>query len=181
MGFGRSLVFLVRQGDSFHDNEHASRLQLAPNQARHRTRPSVLRAMIFRDSRVHSCARPAPTGRVGALIRSAIITFMKERFDDDKYYDGDQDFGPVSITNFVKVMKSYSYERYTRRFRTMADRNRLARTQRPKLNGTDYTTQMDYLWETTARVGEAHLLSDPKAQKIASRLLILGLFDTDVA
>lgn len=106
---------------------------------------------------------------------------MKERFDDDKYYDGEQDFGAVVITNFVKVMKSYSYERYTRRFRTMADRHRLARTQRPKLDATEYTTQMEYLWETIARVGEAHLLSDPKAQKIASRLLIGGLFDTDVA
>ncbi len=105
---------------------------------------------------------------------------MNEHFDDDKYYDEEQDFGPVAITNFVKVLKSYSYERYTRRFRTMADHHRLAQSQRPKLNATEYTTQMDYLWETISRVGEAHLLGDPKIQKIASRLLISGLFDTDV-
>jgi hypothetical protein len=40
---------------------------------------------------------------------------------------------------------------------------------------------MDYLWETIARVGEAHLLDDPKAQQIASRLLVLRLFDTNEA
>lgn len=105
---------------------------------------------------------------------------MKETFDDGKYYGRDQDFGVVAIRNFVKVLKSYSYERYTLRFRTMADHHRLARTQRPKLNAAEYTSQMNYLWETIARVGEAHLLDDLKTQRIASRLLISGLLDTDL-
>jgi hypothetical protein len=113
-------------------------------------------------------------------LRKLSIT-MKEPFDDDKYYSDEQDFAGVAVTNFVKVLKSYSYERYNRRFKAMADHHRLTPAQRPKLNAAEYAVQLDYLWKTIARVGEAHLLADPKAQKFASRLLVSGLFDTDVA
>ena len=105
---------------------------------------------------------------------------MKERFDDEKYYCEEQDFGGVAITNFVKVLRTYSYERYARRFRIMADGHRLAQSQRPKLNADEYTAQMDQLWGAIARVGEARLLDDPKAQNIARRLLVTGLFDKDL-
>ena len=104
---------------------------------------------------------------------------MKERFDDEKYYGEEQDFNGAAITNFIKVLKGCSYERYVKRFRVMAEHHRLAKSQRPKLNPDEYKTQIDELWGTIARVGEAQLLDDPKAEMIARRLLVLELFEED--
>ena len=105
---------------------------------------------------------------------------MKERFDDEKYYGEEQDFSGVAITNFTKVLKSYSYERYVKRFRAMAEHHRLAKSQRPKLNPDEYKGQIDQLWSTIARGGEAQLLDDPKAQMTARRLLVLELFEEEL-
>ncbi len=105
---------------------------------------------------------------------------MKERFDDEKYYCEEQDFGGVEIRNFIKVLRNYSYERYLRRFRAMAEHHRLAQSQRPKLTAAEYSTRIDQLWGAIARVGEARLLDDPKAQRTARRLLVLGLFYEDL-
>ena len=105
---------------------------------------------------------------------------MKQRFDDEKYYSEEQDFGGVVIRNFIKVLKNYSYERYVKRFRVMAEHHRLAQSQRPKLTSEEYMAQMQQLWGAVARVGEARLLDDPKANKTARRLLVLGLFDEDL-
>lgn len=105
---------------------------------------------------------------------------MKEPFDDEKYYDEEQDFGEVVIRDFAKILRSYSYERYVRRFRGMAESHRLAREQRPKLSADEYQAQLEQIWGVLARVGEARLLDDPQARKIAHRLLLSGLFDEDL-
>jgi len=104
---------------------------------------------------------------------------MKERFDDEKYYCEEQDFGVIASTNFVKVLNSHSYERYVRRFRVMAEHHQLAKLQRPKLSADEFMAQINQLRTAIARVGEAQLLDDPKRQKIARRLLVLDLFDEE--
>ena len=105
---------------------------------------------------------------------------MKERFDDEKYYCEEQDFGVVAITNFVKVLSSYSYERYVRRFRVMAEHHQLAQSQRPKLSAEEFMAQINQLRRAIERAGEAQLFDDPKVQTIAWRLLVLDLFDEEL-
>lgn len=105
---------------------------------------------------------------------------MKERFDDEKYYSEDQDFGAVTITDFVKVLNGYSYARYVARFRMLAKQHQLAPSRRPKLSAENFLAQIDQLRRAIARAGEAQLLNDPLAQKIASRLLVLDLIEEEL-
>ena len=104
---------------------------------------------------------------------------MKEPFDDERYYSAEQDFGGVGVTNFAKVLRSYCYDRYVRRFQTMADQHRLSKNQRPKLNETEFDQLMSELRNALAQSGEKHFLDTPRAQRISGRLLVNGLFDVD--
>jgi hypothetical protein len=105
---------------------------------------------------------------------------MSEPFDDERYYSAEQDFGGVEVANFAKVLRSYCYDRYVGRFQAMAAQRRLSQSQRPKLSANEFEQLMLELGNTLAGCGEKHFLDTPKAQRVASRLLVNGLFDVDL-
>ena len=104
---------------------------------------------------------------------------MSEPFDDERYYSAEQDFGGVEVTNFAKVLTSYCYDRYVRRFQAMAGQHRLSKSQRPKLTASEFEQLMSELRNAFALCGEKHFLDTPKVQRVASRLLVEGLFNVD--
>jgi len=106
---------------------------------------------------------------------------MKERYEDDRYYCDEQDFGGIAVKNYTKVLPKYNYSRYLTRFRAMADRHKLSRDQRPKLDEAQFDSLMNKLGDRLVAVGEDRFLDDAKTVKVASRLLILGLLDADLS
>lgn len=106
---------------------------------------------------------------------------MKERYEDDTYYCDEQDFGGIAVKNYTKVLPKYNYSRYVTRFRALADGHKLSRDQRPKLGQAEFDSLLNSLGDRLVAVGEDRFLDDARTVKIASRLLILGLFDADLS
>lgn len=105
---------------------------------------------------------------------------MKEPFDDEKYYTGEQAFGGICVSNFQKVLKEYNYTRYVNRFRQLADNGGLKRSQRPKLNKQEFDKLFDNLKLHYTEVGDRKFLRNKKTIKLSSRLLCESLFDEDI-
>ena len=105
---------------------------------------------------------------------------MKEPFDDAKLYDdAAQAFGSFAIRNAKEVLQSYNYSQYEQRFRSLADRHKLAPGQRPKLDETQFSILMKDLATHLLTSREPDSLGNAACQKAAQRLLILQDFHED--
>ena len=105
---------------------------------------------------------------------------MKESFDDEKLYDDDaQAFGPFAVRNYREVLQGYNYSRYEQRFRALAGSNKLAPSQRPKLDENQFSVLMKDLSAQLLTSREPDPLSNAASQKAAQRLLILQDFEED--
>ncbi len=102
------------------------------------------------------------------------------KFDDEKLYDEDaQSFGPFAVRNYKEVLQSYNYRRYEKRFRALADSQKLSTRQRPKLDQSQFAALMKELADRLLTSRDPDPLDDPKSQQAAFRLLLANDFEED--
>lgn len=107
---------------------------------------------------------------------------MKEPFDDGKLYDeGAQSFGPIEIRNYREVLRAYNYGLYEKRFRALANSQKLSPNLRPKLDQAQFALLMKDLADHLLTPREPDPLASPKNQQTAQRLLLANDFEEDEA